>query len=112
MGLSLGSQLLAVAACAYAAYVIWNGYRIFKLSGFSFFLIAGLWIGLPFLAVIAILIFLPAQRFSVWEYLLLAFWLAAFPWRGWQINKARRKYPEKWSRWRKKLDRNRKQHTR
>jgi hypothetical protein len=109
MGPSTSSVLLAVAACGYAAYEIWNGYRYYKLSGFSFFLIGGLWIGIPFLAVAALLIFLPSRSLGVWQYSPLVIWLAAFPWRGWQETKARRRYPEKWSRWLKKLDRSRKQ---
>lgn len=108
MGLSISSLLLAVAASGYAAYEIWNGYQYFKMSGFLFFLIAGLWIGLPFLALAAILIFTPTGRFGGWEYGLLGVWLVAFPWRGWQEKRARRQYPEKWARWIKKLDRSRK----
>jgi hypothetical protein len=96
---------MVVVAFGFAAYEIWTGYRIFKLSGFSLYVIAGLWIGLPFLALVAIMVILHVHSFGVWEYILFAVWLAAFPWRGWQIAKARRKYPEKWARWSKKLKR-------
>jgi hypothetical protein len=105
---SFSSLLLALAACAYAAYEIWNGYKYFKLSGFSFFLIGGIWIGTPFLGIAAILILPSARSLLYWEVGLLAVWFAAFPWRGWQSGKARRQYPEKWARWIRKLDQSRK----
>ena len=108
MGLPVGSLLLAIAAIGYAAFEIWNGYRFSQLSGFSFFFISGLWIGLPFLAVTAILVWLPSKNLDLWQYGLMVVWLAAFPWKGWQERKARQQYPEKWARWIKELDRGRK----
>jgi hypothetical protein len=107
MSLSIGSMLVAVAAFGYAAYEMWSGYQYYKLSGFRFFLIGGIWTGIPFVLVAAILVFLPNRNFGGWELGILAAWLAVFPWKFWQERKARRQEPERWARWIKKLEQSR-----
>lgn len=107
MGLSIGSLLVAAAACAYAVYETWVGYQFFKMSGFSFFLISGIWTGIPFILVAVILLLFPDRSFNGWEFGILVIWLAVFPWKLWQQKQARRRDPEKWARWIKKLDQSR-----
>lgn len=99
MQVSLAALLLALVAIVYGLYEIFYGHAASRRNGFRFYVIAGYLLGVPFLAVGALLLLTPGRTLGGWEFSILIVWLFAELWKRYQVRKARRENPEQWQRW-------------
>ena len=95
----LADAILIVVAFLFGLYEIGYGFYAWRLNGFKFYISAGFLIGTPFLAVGAILFFMPGLTFKSWEALILLVWVFGVTWKAWRKHIAKRNHPLEWEKW-------------
>ncbi len=95
----LADTLLTIVAFLFGLYEIGYGFYAWRLNGFMFYITAGFLIGTPFLAVGAVLLFIPRQSFQGWEALILLVWLFGVAWKAWRKRIAKKDHPAQWEKW-------------
>jgi hypothetical protein len=101
--MSAGNALLAVVAVLYGLFEIGYGIFAYRRNAFKFYFASGFFIGVPFLAVAAILILRPEQPPRLWDGLIFVAWAGGVAWKAWRKRVARKTQPVEWEKWERML---------
>ncbi len=99
MNTPVGIAILIALSFLFGLYEIGYGFYAWRLNGFPFYITAGFLIGLPFLAIAASLLLLPAHSLQRWELLPLLMWLFGVTWKAWRKRMTRLEHPVEWAKW-------------
>ncbi len=100
----LSNSLIALCALLFGGYEIFMNFRSYRLNGFWFYWVAGLWVGLPFFLIAGLSLASPRFRSPVLEIAAGLLFLSGAAWKVYMKRQAKKQYTERWAIWEKRLN--------